>query len=116
MVHCIILLRDYRLYNFSKIIVLLSLKIDTVIENRADSDEMPLIWVFTVKVSHRISHFGYVSMGIYVWHLRMFDKYQLIPQGGALFFSAHVGSDPASTVHPKKLSGISSTPPKKLKF
>ena len=63
MVHCIILLRDYRLYNFSKIIVLLSLKIDIVIENRADSDEMPLIWVFTVKVSHRISHFGYVSMG-----------------------------------------------------
>ena len=30
--------------------------------------------------------------------------------GGTLFFSAYVGSHPASTVHPKKISGISSTP------
>ena len=29
--------------------------------------------------------------------------------GGTLIFSAYVGSDPASTVHPKKLSGISRT-------
>ena len=29
--------------------------------------------------------------------------------GGTLFFSAYVGLDPASTVHPKKISGISST-------
>ena len=36
--------------------------------------------------------------------------------GGTLFFSAYVGSDPASTVHPKKISGISSTPKKYLKF
>ena len=33
--------------------------------------------------------------------------------GGTLVFSAYVGSDPASTVHPKKLSEISNTP---LKF
>ena len=31
--------------------------------------------------------------------------------GGVLsFFSAYVGSDPASSVHPKKITGISSTP------
>ena len=29
---------------------------------------------------------------------------------------AYVGSDPASTVHPKKISGISSTPKNYLKF
>ena len=28
---------------------------------------------------------------------------------GTLIFSTYVGSDPASTVHPKKISGISST-------
>ena len=32
--------------------------------------------------------------------------------GGTLIFSAYVGSDPASTIHPKKISGISSTPKK----
>ena len=32
--------------------------------------------------------------------------------GGTLIFSACVGSDPASTVHPKKISGISSIPKK----
>ena len=36
--------------------------------------------------------------------------------GGTLIFYAYVGSDPASTVHPKKISGISSTPKKYLKF
>ena len=36
--------------------------------------------------------------------------------GGTLIFFAYVGSDPASTVHPKKISGISSTPKKYLKF
>ena len=36
--------------------------------------------------------------------------------GGTLFFSAYVGSDPASTVHTQKISGISSTPKKYLKF
>ena len=30
--------------------------------------------------------------------------------GGTVFFSAYVGSDPASTVHPPKISGISSNP------
>ena len=30
--------------------------------------------------------------------------------GGTLIFSSYIGSDPASTVHPKKISGISSTP------
>ena len=30
--------------------------------------------------------------------------------GGTLIFSTYVGSDPASTVHPQKISGISSTP------
>ena len=38
------------------------------------------------------------------------------PGGGGGIFSAYVGSDPASTVHPKKISGISSTPKKYLKF
>ena len=36
--------------------------------------------------------------------------------GGTLIFSAYIGSDPASTIHPKKISGISSTPKKYLKF
>ena len=40
----------------------------------------------------------------------------LLSQGGTLIFSAYVGSDPASTVHPKKISGISNTPKKYLKF
>ena len=29
---------------------------------------------------------------------------------GSLIFSSYVGSGPASTVHPQKISGISSTP------
>ena len=36
--------------------------------------------------------------------------------GGTLIFSAYVGLDPASTVHPQKISGISSTPKQYLKF
>ena len=36
--------------------------------------------------------------------------------GGYSNFSAYVGSDLASTVHPKKISGISNTPKKYLKF
>ena len=36
--------------------------------------------------------------------------------GGTLIFSAYVGSDPAFALHPKKISGISSTPKKYLKF
>ena len=36
--------------------------------------------------------------------------------GGALIFSSYVGSDPASTVHPKKKSGILRTSKKYLKF
>ena len=36
--------------------------------------------------------------------------------GGTLIFSAYVGSDPASTVHPQKLSEIWSTPKKYSKF
>ena len=36
--------------------------------------------------------------------------------GGVLYFSPYVGSDPAPTVYPKKISGISSTPKKYLKF
>ena len=36
--------------------------------------------------------------------------------GGTLIFSAYVGSDPASALHPQKISGISSTPKKYLKF
>ena len=38
------------------------------------------------------------------------------PRGGTLIFSSYVGSDPASTVHPKKTSGISSTPKKYWNF
>ena len=42
---------------------------------------------------------------------------ELDPQGGGtLIFSAYVGSDPAFTLHPKKISEISSTPKKYLKF
>ena len=36
--------------------------------------------------------------------------------GGTHHFSLYVGSGPASTIQPKKLSGISSTPKKYLKF
>ena len=36
--------------------------------------------------------------------------------GGTLIFSPYVGSDPASALHPKIISGISSTPKKYLKF
>ena len=36
--------------------------------------------------------------------------------GGYSNFSSYVGSDPASTVQLKKISGISSTPKKYLKF
>ena len=38
------------------------------------------------------------------------------PQGGYSHLSSYVGSGPASTVHPQKISGISSTPNKYLKF
>ena len=38
------------------------------------------------------------------------------PRGVTLIFSSYVGSDPASTVHPKKISVISNTPKKYLKF
>ena len=37
-------------------------------------------------------------------------------EGGHSHFSAYVGSDPASALHLKKISGISSTPKKYLKF
>ena len=36
--------------------------------------------------------------------------------GGYLMFSAYVGSDPSYTVHPKKISVISSTPKNNLNF
>ena len=36
--------------------------------------------------------------------------------GGTQIFSVYVGSDQASTVHPKNISGISSTSKKYLKF
>ena len=35
-----------------------------------------------------------------------------IPRGGTLNFSCYVGLDPASTVYPKKLSGITGIPKK----
>ena len=38
------------------------------------------------------------------------------PQGGYSNFSIYVGWDPAPTVHPKKISGFSSTPKKYLNF
>ena len=38
------------------------------------------------------------------------------PRGGTLIFSSYIGSGPASTLHPKKISEISSTPKKYLKF
>ena len=36
--------------------------------------------------------------------------------GGTLNFSSYIGSGPAFTLHPQKISGISSTPKKCLKF
>ena len=36
--------------------------------------------------------------------------------GGTLIFSSYVGSGPAPTVHPQKISEITSTPKKYLKF
>ena len=36
--------------------------------------------------------------------------------GGTFIFCSYVGSGPASTVHPQKVSGISSIPTKYLKF
>ena len=36
--------------------------------------------------------------------------------GGTLIFTSYVGSGPASTIHLQKISGISSTPKKYLKF
>ena len=59
---------------------------------------------------------------VYVWgwfqntgsHTR--SKLSPDPQGDTQFFSVYVGSNPASTVHPKKISGISRTPKKYLKF
>ena len=36
--------------------------------------------------------------------------------GGDSIFSSYVGSGPASTVHPKKISEISSSPKQYLKF
>ena len=36
--------------------------------------------------------------------------------GGTLIFSSYVGSGPASALQPQKISGISSTPEKYLKF
>ena len=38
------------------------------------------------------------------------------PGGGTLIYSSYVDSGPASTVHPKKISGISSTPQKILEI
>ena len=49
------------------------------------------------------------------WYIKECDK----PRGGGggtLIFSVYVGSDPASTVYPQKISGISSTPKKYLNF
>ena len=40
----------------------------------------------------------------------------MTPRVGTLVFTAYVGWDPASTVHPLKIPGISSTPKKYLEF
>ena len=45
-----------------------------------------------------------------------YDMGREIARGETLIFSAYVGSGPASTVHPIKISGIPSTPKKYLKF
>ena len=50
------------------------------------------------------------------WKGLHFSRVGPNPRGGTLIFSAYVGSDPASTVHPKKISEISNTLKKYLKF
>ena len=44
---------------------------------------------------------------------RQTDKSQ---RGGYFYFSSYVGSGPASTVHPKQISGILSTPNEYFNF
>ena len=71
---------------------------------------------------NRISSVNYTMYINSCYNVRMRSCFQLIldepisPRGGTLIFSAYVGSDPASTVHPKKISEISSTPKKYVKF
>ena len=54
----------------------------------------------------------------YLMHVQLFILYEvgLGTPGGTLIFSAYVDSDPASTVHPPKISEISNTPKKYLEI
>ena len=55
----------------------LSLKIDIVIENRADSDKMRhFIWVSLSK--YFVEYVTYVNMVVYEGHFRVRDQYQLV--------------------------------------
>ena len=53
------------------------------------------------------SWFDTINLG---WSIVYIEGSQVIPQGGYSIFSAYVGSDPASTIHQKKISGISNIP------
>ena len=63
---------------------------------KPSSNRSPYIFTLVQKVKHKV----YKTQG----------------GGGTLIFSAYVGSDPASTVHPQKILEISRTPKMYLKF
>ena len=54
----------------------LSLKIDIVIENRADSDKM-IASGFSLS-KYFVEYVTYVNMGVYEGHFRVRDQYQLV--------------------------------------
>ena len=69
--------------------------------------------MFDLVININCRHLRDVLTLISVTYVTFYTKLQ--PGGGTLNFSAYVGSDPASTLHPRKISGISSTQ-KYLKF
>ena len=76
-------------------------------------------WAGTLRVYQRVS--SCLNRESLIWgktHRRAIkDKtIAITPRGDTLIFSSYVGSDPASTVHPQKISGIPSTPKNYLKF
>ena len=58
----------------------MSLKIDIVIENRADSDKCRLCGIssgFSLS-KYFVEYVTYVNMGVYEGHFRVRDQYQLV--------------------------------------
>ena len=47
-----------------------------------------------------------ITLDFSLTRILLVHKTKVYPQGGTLVFSSYVGSGPASTVHPQKLSGI----------